>query len=127
MESRQSVVLHKYDPNIKKYVEYPALVIGERTLEGHTKLVYQTVHFQHDNLAAHHALSGVDWADTLERTLDVPHKSDVVNQSFYWLECSSPEVAKLGNFLLAKYKKETGDETPVDCAIRLLTKLKPKE
>lgn len=34
------------------------------------------------------------------------------------------EQAKLGKFLLANFKNETGNETPVDCAIRLLTKKK---
>jgi hypothetical protein len=34
------------------------------------------------------------------------------------------EQAKLKEFLLENYKKETGDETPEACAIRLLTKKK---
>lgn len=34
------------------------------------------------------------------------------------------ETAKLKTFLLSNFKSETGDETPVDCAIRLLTRVK---
>jgi len=30
------------------------------------------------------------------------------------------ELGKLQRFLLSNFKKETGNETPVDCAIRLL-------
>jgi hypothetical protein len=33
-----------------------------------------------------------------------------------------PQVKKLQDFLLANFKSETGNETPVDCAIRLLSK-----
>lgn len=38
----------------------------------------------------------------------------------------SDATTKLRNFLLENYRSATGDETPEDCAIRLLTKLKPK-
>jgi hypothetical protein len=34
------------------------------------------------------------------------------------------ELGKLKAFLMENFKRETGDETPVDCAIRLLTKKK---
>lgn len=36
-------------------------------------------------------------------------------------------IAKLKDFLMENYKNETGDETPIDCAIRLLGKKAKKE
>ena len=44
-----------------------------------------------------------------------------------WEPVKSPadaEALKLKTFLMTKFKDETGDETPVDCAIRLLSKKK---
>lgn len=111
MESRRSVVLHKYDASLRKHVEYPALVIGERSMEDHQHPVYALVHFQHDNLAAHHALSGVDWADTLERVLDVPHKSDLGDQSFYWLETDTEKAVKDMGAGIAILRKQLAETT----------------
>lgn len=111
MESRRSVILSKYDPNIKKHVEYPSLVIGERTLDDHKQPVYALVHFRHDDLAAHHALSGVDWVDTIERVLDVPHKSDLGNQSFYWVETDSEKAAKDMNNGISILRKQLAEAT----------------
>ena len=73
------VVFFKYDYKTKKHERYDALVIGSREMEDHDNPVLTLVHFRHDDIASHHALIGVDWADTLERTLDVPHKDDLGN------------------------------------------------
>lgn len=85
-EAPKHVILFSYNPQLKAMVRYDALVIGTRDFEENDRPVLNLVHFRHDDIASHHCLQGVDWADTLERTLDVPHQSDVENQSFYWLE-----------------------------------------
>lgn len=83
-EAPKHVILVAYNPKLKKDVEYDALVVGSRELPNHDELVLNLVHFRHDDVNSHHALNGVDWADTLERTLDVPHEDDKANQSFFW-------------------------------------------
>lgn len=92
MDAPKHVILSSYDPKSKKHERYDALVIGSRELPEHTHPVLNLVHFRHDDLAAHHALSGVDWADTIDRTLDVPHKDDLQNQSFYWTESEAEQL-----------------------------------
>ena len=89
-----AVTLMKYDAKTKTYVAYPALVIGSRAVPDHDAPVLTTVHFRHDDIASHHALTGIDWVDTLERTLDVPHEGDKVNQSFYWVHLDGPVVVE---------------------------------
>jgi len=42
------------------------------------------------------------------------------------LSKAETELSKLKAFLMENFKNETGDETPVDCAIRLLGKTKKK-
>lgn len=91
-EAPKHVILFSYSPQLKAMVRYDALVIGTRDFEENDRPVLNLVHFRHDDIASHHALNGVDWADTLERTLDVPHRCDQENQSFYWLE---DDAAKL--------------------------------
>lgn len=83
-EVPKHVILFSYSPKLRKHVRYDALVVGSRTLPDHDEFVLNLVHFRHDDVNSHHALNGVDWADTLERTLDVPHEDDKVNQSFFW-------------------------------------------
>jgi hypothetical protein len=85
-EAPKHVILFNYSPTLKTYVSYDALVISSREFEDHDEPVLALVHFRHDDTASHHALNGVDWADTFERTLDVPHRDDRENQSFYWVE-----------------------------------------
>ena len=41
-----------------------------------------------------------------------------------WDVPAKPSSPKLKAFLMANFKEETGNETPEDCAIRLLTKVK---
>jgi hypothetical protein len=51
----------------------------------------------------------------------------VAGAAIGWRAIPVPD-AKLKAFLMANFKDETGDETPEDCAIRLLTKVKaPKK
>lgn len=88
------VILYNYSPTSRKYEAYNALVIGSAQREGDKELQLNLVHFRHDDLPAHHALSGVDWADTIDRTLDVPHKSDQGNQSFYYVGDAEDELKK---------------------------------
>lgn len=85
-EPPKHVILFSFNPQLKAMVRYDALVIGTRDFEENDRPVLNLVHFRHDDIASHHALNGVDWADTLERTLDVPHQCDLEQQSFYYLE-----------------------------------------
>jgi hypothetical protein len=85
-QTPKHVILFKYDHKTKTHVRYDALVIGVREFEDHDEPVLNLVYFRHDDTASHHALNGVDWADTLERILDVPHEDDLENQSFYYVE-----------------------------------------
>jgi hypothetical protein len=89
-EAPKHVILFSYNPQLKAMVRYDALVIGTRDFEENDRPVLNLVHFRHDDIASHHCLQGVDWADTLERTLDVPHLSDQEQQSFYYL-CEGEE------------------------------------
>jgi hypothetical protein len=130
MEESRHVLFFSYDGKVKDYVRHDALVIDSRGQDQHDRPILTVVFFKHDDPASHHAIQGVDYADCLERALDVPHREDRVNQSFYWTEpevpkaAPDPQVAKLKAFLFENFKNETGDETPVDCAIRLLSKKK---
>lgn len=85
MEAPKHVILFTYDASTKQHERYDALVIGAREFDDHDEPVLNLVHFRHNDTASHHALNGVDWADTLERVLDVPHKDDLQQQSFYYL------------------------------------------
>jgi hypothetical protein len=89
-EAPKHVILFNYNPQLKAMVRYDALVIGTRDFDDHDQPVLNLVHFRHDDVTSHHALNGVDWADTLDRTLDVPHQCDRENQSFYYL-CEGEE------------------------------------
>lgn len=89
-DAPKHVILMSYSPTSKQHERYDALVIGAREMEEHSRPVLNLVHFRHDDPTSHHALMGIDWADTVSRTLDVPHKDDVVNQSFYYL-CEGEE------------------------------------
>lgn len=97
-EAPTHVILHTYYPPTKRWEEFDALVIGSRTDQGTKSPMLSLVHFDHIDENAHHALSGVNWTDTIDRTLDVPHQFDVKNQSFYWVEddevCVHPEKPK---------------------------------
>lgn len=88
MDAPKLVTLYLYKPSKKQgegeYVAYPALVIGVRDFEDHDSPLLNLVYFRSDDVASHHALNGIDWADTLTRMLDVPHEDDQDKQSFYW-------------------------------------------
>jgi hypothetical protein len=109
METPKHVILFSYSPTLKTHVSYPALVIGSRELEDHDYPVLALVHFRHDDTASHHALNGVDWADTLERTLDVPHEDDKDKQSFYYVyeedAATLREQLESAREVLAEYDK----------------------
>jgi len=85
MDAPKHVILFSYDAATKQHERYDALVIGSREFEDHDEPILNLVYFRHNDTASHHALNGVDWADTLERMLDVPHKYDLQQQSFYYL------------------------------------------
>lgn len=85
MDAPKHVILFTYDASTKQHERYDALVIGAREFDDHDEPVLNLVHFRHNDTASHHALNGVDWADTLERVLDVPHQDDLQQQSFYYL------------------------------------------
>lgn len=75
------------------------------------------------------AMAGADWQSCVSVAHDVPHQShpDAEGEQFWFVPDSGAETKKLGAFLLANFKSETGDETPEACAIRLLTKMKAKK
>src|SRR5258708_7404444 len=131
MES-QTATLYIYSPTTKLHERFEALIIGSDDSQGTSKPLLDLVYFDHLNTAAHHALSGIGWAETMHRVLDVPHQDDVKNQSFYYVEPQrevsaadldkiatdlrakdSTETSLLKEFLMREYKSETGDETPV--------------
>ena len=85
MNTSEHVLFYQYSPITKEFERFHALVIGSRESENHDEPILHLVIYRHDKPNAHHALSGTDWADTIERVLDVPHKSDLGNQSFYYL------------------------------------------
>lgn len=96
-----------------------ALVVSEEHVaDGEPKLslVYLA---EHDN--------GVP---TLENAQSIPHAdhADAQHERFWRtpapVTVPDPQAKKLHDFLMENFKKETGNETPVDCAIRLLGKLK---
>jgi hypothetical protein len=86
------VVLFKFSPTSKKYERFDALVLQSRKFEENDHHTLNLIYFDHLNTAAHHALNGVNWADTIERMLDVPHEDDLENQSFYWVESEADEL-----------------------------------
>src|ERR1700685_234023 len=97
MDAPKLVTLYLDKPSKKQgegeYVAFPALVIGARDFEDHDYPLLNVVYFRHDDIASHHALGGVDWADTLTRMLDVPHEDDQDKQSFYYVESDSDAKA----------------------------------
>ena len=78
MNAPKHVILSTYNPATKAMVSYDALVIGSVEREDHDYPVLTTVHFRHDDVASHHALTGVDYLDTLSRTFDVALEGDEV-------------------------------------------------
>ena len=85
--------LNAPDDWLKGMSRYDALVIGRRDFDDHDRPVLNLVHFRHDDPSSHHALNGVDWSDTLERTLDVPHQSDREQQAFFYL-CEGEKLVR---------------------------------
>ena len=83
------VLLHTYNPTSKEYDCYDALVLTEAV--GPTKPTLALCFHDHLDTSALHALQGVDWRDTIKRVLDVPHKDDRVNQSFYYVESDAAD------------------------------------
>lgn len=63
---------------------HDALVIGTREFDDHDNPVLNLVHFRRDDNTSRPASSG-NWADTLERTIDVPHEDDRKKQPFYYV------------------------------------------
>lgn len=115
------------------YVSYNAIVLGVRP-DGKINLVcLNPGDLQH--------LQGAEWQLCMTRHFDIlPENSAGAAVDFY-REASEPkevkqpsekeakelaEVVELRSFLLTNFKNETGDETPVQCAIRLLGKTKKK-
>lgn len=64
-------------------------------------------------------LEGSAWSHAFDRIDSVPHAD---KDKFYYYELPKDETPELREFLLTNFKSETGDETPVACAIRLLGK-----
>ena len=83
------VVLHLYHPKNKRHEQYHGLVVSSRELEGKEHPVLTVIYFDHLDTAAHHALNGVDWAETLDRVLDVPHEADVEGAPFFYEDVDS--------------------------------------
>ncbi|MFZ0536672.1 MAG: hypothetical protein WBD45_04350 [Terriglobales bacterium] len=105
MNAPKHVILSTYNPATKAMVSYDALVIGSVEREDHDYPVLTTVHFRHDDVASHHALTGVDYLDTLSRTFDVAHKDDKVNQSFYYVEGDEVELKRKCDWLRKELQK----------------------
>lgn len=105
---------------------YDAIVLGfESQAEDAKGLPAASLAFFNPDKSIH--LSGAEWAHSFERVDSVPHADET---RFSWYEVAqSPkdETSDLRDFLLSNFKSETGDETPVHCAIRLLAKLQPKK
>lgn len=120
-ELRTHVKIHRAEGSGKdrKYVAHEALVIGVQ--DDLLTLAF----INPDSLAQ---LGGVNWTDAFEQVFSVPHKdADSEGHYYYTTEpARSDEEKKLQAFLLTNFKSETGNETPVDCAIRLLGKAKKK-
>ena len=107
MNAPKHVILSTYNPATKAMVSYDALVIGSVEREDHDYPVLTTVHFRHDDVASHHALTGVDYLDTLSRTFDVAHKDDKVNQSFYYVEGDEVELKRKCDWLRKELQRRT--------------------
>jgi hypothetical protein len=78
------VVLHLYHHENKKHEQYDALVLNSRQFEGEEYPRLTVAYFDHLDTASHHALHGIDWADTLERVIEVPHEDEAEGQPFYY-------------------------------------------
>lgn len=78
------VVLHLYHAKNKRHEQYHALVLSSREVEKHVDPVLTIAYFDHLNTSAHHALQGIDWAETLDRVLDVASINDAEGAPFYY-------------------------------------------
>jgi hypothetical protein len=118
---RSHVLLHRAEgkgPD-RKHIAHDALVLA---VQGDLL----TVAFIDPDMT--HRLNDVNWSDALERVFHVPPKAEDDGHYFYTERppVMSEDGKKLQAFLLSNFKSETGNETPVDCAIRLLGKTKKK-
>jgi len=112
----------------RKYVSHDALVIGYDRPHDHNPetdgMPMVTLAFV--DPASQGQLGSVNWSDAFEQVFSVPHQDMQDGGHHFYTIAPQFDVAerKLQAFLLKNFKSETGDETPVDCAIRLLTKKK---
>lgn len=118
----EHVELLKYEVAAKGYASYPGIALTEPGADGRIQIMYL-----HPD--RHKNLIGADWRDAVDRALDVlPEGKQADGVAFYrTLEAPVPPSDKLREFLFANFKSETGNETPIDCAIRLLGKIKAKK
>jgi len=100
------VVLHLYHPKNKKHEQYHALVLSSREVEDHKNPLLTVVYFNHINTAAHHALQGVDWAETLERVMDVPSIEDKEGAPFFY-----DDQLSTMHYLFQRYSERCGQLT----------------
>jgi hypothetical protein len=118
---RSHVILHRAEGSgtDRKHVAHDALVLA-----AHGDLL--TVAFIDPALI--HRVNDINWSDAFEKVFDVPPKGESDGHYFYTEvgPVLSADDKKLQAFLLSNFKSETGNETPVDCAIRLLGKTKKK-
>lgn len=120
MKAPGYVTLYRYHAKNKRHEPYHALVLSSREVEGNEHPVLTVAHFDHLNTAAHHALNGVNWADTIDRTFDVPHRDDGEGQPFYYedtvgdLQDALDQYVKfcfLNDELIAKLKADLAEQT----------------
>lgn len=119
---RSHAILHRAEGSGKnrKHVAYDALVIG---VQG------ELLTLAFIDPALENRLGDVNYSDAFERVFHVPPKGESDGHYFYTPVLApqfDQEEKKLQSFLLSNFKSETGNETPVDCAIRLLGKAKKK-
>lgn len=115
------------------YVPYHAIVLGIRPDKKINLVCLNPGDLQH--------LQSAEWYLCMARHFDIVPESEAgLGVEFYretpeTKEAKQPsekeakevaEVTELRTFLLTNFKNETGDETPVQCAIRLLGKTKKK-
>jgi hypothetical protein len=114
--------LYRVDaPGRAGYVRFDALVIGSKQENEDDQFpLLNVVYFDHLNKNAHHSLQGVDWADTCDRVLDVPHESKQENQAFYWEDpfARSNQVIRDMNAGIAILNKQLAEK---DAHIKTLT------
>jgi hypothetical protein len=119
MKTGDPVTYTRYEAAAKGYRSYPATLLTAPDGDGRVQLF-----FYHDDGKKH--LGGADWSDALIRADNVGPEKGHIDGVAFWSPLSSPstDAKKLRDFLMANFKNETGNETPEDCAIRLLGKLK---